>query len=152
MNWFIKRLHTVQNSMRKRLRALTLSAHTYRYAVKGINPRLITACDIGQDIYALKKRGVKFRHPTGIVVSQHAKIGDGTLIWQNVTIGARSMDHLEYPTIGRNVRIYAGAVIIGDITIGDNCIVGANSVVTSSFPANSIIAGIPAKKVGTVNN
>lgn len=52
------------------------------------------------------------------------------------------------PTIGNNVIIYAGAMILGDISIGDNCIIGANSVVTKSCPPNSILVGTPAKIVG----
>ena len=49
------------------------------------------------------------------------------------------------PIIGDNVFIGAGAKILGDITIGDNCVIGANSVVVKSVPSNSIVAGVPAK-------
>ena len=52
-----------------------------------------------------------------------------------------------YPIIGDNVTIFPGAKIIGPVTIGDNCIIGANSVVNKSFPANSIIAGSPARLI-----
>ena len=51
------------------------------------------------------------------------------MIYQNCTIGDRKGGR---PTIGNNVIIYAGAMILGDISIGDNCIIGANSVVTKS--------------------
>lgn len=51
------------------------------------------------------------------------------------------------PSIGNNVVIYPGAIILGKIEIGDNCIVGANSVVFESFNENSIIVGVPAKKI-----
>lgn len=51
------------------------------------------------------------------------------------------------PIIGDNVYIGPGAKIFGDITIGDNVKVGANSVVNQSFPSNVVIAGIPAKIV-----
>ena len=44
-----------------------------------------------------------------------------------------------------NVLIGAGAKIIGEIVIGDNCVIGANAVVTKSFPENAVIAGNPAK-------
>ena len=52
-----------------------------------------------------------------------------------------------YPDVGNNVTIFTGAKIIGPVKIGDNCTIGANSVVTNTFPANSIIAGIPARLI-----
>lgn len=73
------------------------------------------------------------------------RIGDGTQIYQNVTIGS---GHGEYPnvfpTIGRNCKIYSGAVVIGDITIGDNCIIGANAVVNKDIPPNCVAVGVPS--------
>lgn len=154
MTWIKKKLTRLSKIVSQRLRALKASFHIYKKLTQGegIDPRFITSCDIGLDIQDLKKRGIDFHHPVGIVISRHAKIGDNTLIWQNVTIGAKSLDNLTYPTIGRNVRIYAGAVIIGQIVIGDNCVIGANSVVTQSFPDNSVLAGIPAKRIGTVRS
>ena len=72
------------------------------------------------------------------------KIGNNCLLHQNVTLGDKKSGR---PTIGDNCVIYAGATIIGDINIGNNCIIGANSVVLNSFPDNSIIAGVPARKI-----
>jgi serine acetyltransferase len=46
--------------------------------------------------------------------------------------------------IGNNVQINAGARIIGNITLGDNVIVGANAVVTKTFPDGAVHVGIPA--------
>ena len=51
--------------------------------------------------------------------------------------------------IGRNVWIGDKATILPDVSIGNNCIIGANSVVTKSFPDNCVIAGNPAKILGT---
>lgn len=73
----------------------------------------------------------------------HAKsLGRNCTIFQNVTIGYWNGDK---PTIGDNVTVYAGAVIIGGIYIGDNVEIGANAVVTKNIPANTIVAGVPAK-------
>jgi acetyltransferase-like isoleucine patch superfamily enzyme len=48
-------------------------------------------------------------------------------------------------SIGRNCWIGNGAAILAGVTLGDNVVVGANSVVTKSFPSNVVIAGVPAK-------
>lgn len=90
-------------------------------------------------------KGFKINHGVGSVVGARCKIGDNCIIHQNCTIGDRKGGR---PTIGNNVIIYAGAMILGDITIGDNSIIGANSVVTKSCPPNSILVGTPAKIVG----
>ncbi len=49
--------------------------------------------------------------------------------------------------IGNNCWIGAKAVILKDVELGDGCVVGAGAVVTKSFPAGSIIAGVPAKLI-----
>ena len=49
------------------------------------------------------------------------------------------------PTIGNNVSIYTGAIIIGGITIGDNVKIGAGTVVVKDVPSNSVVVGSPAK-------
>lgn len=87
------------------------------------------------------------RHPTGIVIGTGVKIGRDVIIFQNVTIGRSDTNINSYPKIGNNTVIYVGAVIIGDISIGENCIIGANSVVTHDIPDNSIAVGAPARVV-----
>jgi len=80
----------------------------------------------------------------GIVIHSNSVIGDNCLIGQNVTIG-RNLGDKKVPVIGNNVYIGAGSVIFGEIIIEDNVIIGSNSVVNKSIPANTIVAGNPAK-------
>jgi len=53
-------------------------------------------------------------------------------------------------TIGRDCWLGANVVVTSGVTIGERCVIGANSVVTSDLPAFSIAAGSPAKVIGTV--
>jgi len=86
--------------------------------------------------------GLIIRHPNGIVVHPRAVIGVNCLIFQQVTIGAGSIDG--FPKIGGHVDIGAGAKILGGITVGDHVKIGANSVVVSDVPSNCTVVGIPA--------
>lgn len=89
----------------------------------------------------------QFPHPVGIVIGEGAIIGDGCVIYQNVTIGAqRSGDGKRglYPRIGDNVTIFAGAAILGPVTIGSNATVGANAVVLRDVPDAAVAVGVPA--------
>lgn len=106
------------------------------------------------DIYCYDdyiKRGVFFPHLVGIVISRASTIGDNCWIYQNVTIGARNLHEGDgktkenYPTIGENTVIYAGAVVVGPVHVGKNCIIGANSVVINDIPDNTAVAGVPAR-------
>lgn len=74
------------------------------------------------------------------------KIGYGCKFRQLTTIGTKSENlPMEVPTIGQNVDFGANVCCFGDITIGNNVIVGAGSVVTKSIPDNAVVAGNPAR-------
>ncbi len=88
--------------------------------------------------------GTRFSYGgAAVVIHARACIGYKCTIAPCVTIGGRSKKY-KVPVIGNNVYIGGGAKILGDITIGDNCIITANSVVLTSVPENSIVGGIPA--------
>jgi serine O-acetyltransferase len=86
----------------------------------------------------------------GIVVHSHAKIGSRVILGQGITIG-RQLDPSGVPEIGNDVYISAGARILGNITVGNNVIIGANSVVINDVPDNCIVAGTPAKIIKSVD-
>jgi serine O-acetyltransferase len=91
-------------------------------------------------------KGLLIEHFGGIVVNAQAVIGENCTLSHQVTIGNKHPGG-KAPVIGNNVYVCVGAKILGDITIGDNCIIGAGAVVLESMPANSVIAGVPAKVV-----
>lgn len=81
----------------------------------------------------------------GCVIHAKSRIGDQTLIYQNVTLGGRN--GCAAPIIGDNVIIGAGACILGKVSIGSNVKIGANAVVLSNIPDNCTVVGIPAQIV-----
>jgi len=81
----------------------------------------------------------------GIVIHKEAIIGNNVWIDQHVTIGGRVGPGL--PIIGNNVRIGAGAKVLGNISIGNNVQIGANAVVLQNVPDNATAVGVPARIV-----
>ncbi len=71
------------------------------------------------------------------------KIGKNCWINQQVTIGYT--DDFSTPTIGDNVTIYCGAIVLGKINIGDNAIIAAGAVVVKDVGKNTTVGGVPAK-------
>ena len=83
-----------------------------------------------------------------IIVSHHSKIGDYCSIHQGVTCGgAGRRDNYGGPKIGDKVYIAAGAKIIGKINIGNDVMIGANSVVVKNVKDKETVAGVPAKHI-----
>jgi serine O-acetyltransferase len=92
-------------------------------------------------------RGLYIPHPYGIVVGE-CQIGDDVTILQNVTIGKRSRAAGGIPIIQDRVYLAAGAVIVGDLTIGQGANVGANAVVLGDIPPGVTAVGAPARPMG----
>ncbi|MFX1329153.1 MAG: serine O-acetyltransferase [Promethearchaeota archaeon] len=94
--------------------------------------------DIGKDFF--------IDHGGGVVIGETAKIGDNVTIYQGVTLGGTMTDPVKrHPTLGNNVVVGTGAKLLGPITIGDNVKIGANSVVITDVPSNSVVVGVPGK-------
>jgi serine O-acetyltransferase len=90
-------------------------------------------------------RRVFIDHGFGVVIGQTTIIEDDVLIYQGVTLGGVSLTPgKRHPTIKSGVVIGAGAKVLGNITIGANSKIGANSVVVREVPENSTAIGIPA--------
>jgi serine O-acetyltransferase len=87
-------------------------------------------------------------HGMGVVIGETSVIGDDVLLYHQVTLGGTSLDRVKrHPTIGNGVLIGMGAKILGPVTIGDYCQVGANAVVNKDIPANCTVVGIPGRIV-----
>ena len=90
--------------------------------------------------------GLLLPHPNGVVIHSDVEIGPNCLIFQQVTLGARRG---RVPRLGGHVDIGAGAKLIGGIVVGDNALIGANSVVLDDVPPGATVVGIPAVVVAT---
>jgi serine O-acetyltransferase len=85
-------------------------------------------------------------HGVGVVIGETAIVGDDVLIYHGVTLGGKTLDPVKrHPTVGNNVIIGAGAKLIGNITIGDNCAIGSNAVVTKDMPNGTVAVGVNAR-------
>jgi serine O-acetyltransferase len=104
---------------------------------------VITSSDI--DPHVRFGDGLKLPHPTGVVFHGGAVIGINCMIMQQVTLGMIGAG--EYPTVGDNVYIGAGAKIIGRVRIGDGARIGAGAVVLADVPAGFTAVGNPARLV-----
>jgi serine O-acetyltransferase len=96
-------------------------------------------------------KGLFLPHFGTIVLNKKAVYGDFLTVYHGVTVGAKggASDDLNNPTIGNNVRLSTGSIILGDVSVGDNVTIGAGSVVVKSIPSNSIAVGNPAKTIMT---
>jgi len=91
-------------------------------------------------------RRVFIDHGVGVVIGETTVIGNDVVIYQQVTLGGVSTSKgKRHPTIGNNVIIGAGAKVLGNIYIGDDAKIGANSVVVKNVPFSATAVGIPAR-------
>lgn len=92
-------------------------------------------------------RRVRIDHFGGIILGARA-IGNDVILRQNTTLGIASLDDLNAkPVLGDRVNVGAGAVIVGNIVIGEGSVVGANAVVTKDVPPHSLVLGVPGRVV-----
>ncbi len=88
-------------------------------------------------------KGFRIHHFGGIIFHPSVEIGEGCTVYHEVTIGDRG-GRGNAARIGNKVMIGAGAKIIGEIEIGNDCIIGANAVVREPVPDGSYVFGNPA--------
>lgn len=119
--------------------ALLKRKYTYKYGFQ-----IPYYTNIGEGFY--------IGHCGTIVINGKAKIGKNCNITHNVTIGQANRGKLKgYPTIGNNVWIGTGSVIVGNIIIGSNVLIAPNSYVNFNVPDHSMVIGNPGKIIQKEN-
>ncbi len=87
-------------------------------------------------------------HGTGCVIGETTEIGNNVTIFSGVVFGGTNIKPVKrHPTLGDNIVVGTGAKILGPVKIGDNVKIGANSVVVSDVPPNSVVVGVPGKVI-----
>jgi len=87
-------------------------------------------------------------HGMGVVIGETAEIGANVTLYHGVTLGGTSLAKgKRHPTLGDNVVVGTGAKVLGAITIGEGCRIGANAVVVKSVLPNSVVVGVPGQAV-----
>lgn len=110
--------------------------------------RIIYSVDIS--LKAKIGPGLVISHGQNIVIGADVKIGNNCRIFNGVTLGNKDLTASScgnQPIVKDFVIICTGAKILGSVVIHDNCIIGANAVVTKNCRPNSTYVGIPAREV-----
>ena len=108
----------------------------------------------GLDIHPAAKiaGGVMIDHATGVVVGETAVIESKVSIFQGVTLGGKGFESgKRHPNIKKGASIFASSTILGNITIGENAVVAAGSLVLKDVQRDTTVAGIPAKELNKLN-
>lgn len=138
------------------IRALTIHRIShFLYAEKvPLVPRMLSETvhkQTGIDIHPGAKIGrcLFIDHGTGVVIGETTVIGNQVKIYQGVTLGALSFPKdacgslirgaKRHPTLKDRVTVYANATLLGDITIGENTIIGSNSWIRHDVPENTLV-------------
>jgi serine O-acetyltransferase len=83
-------------------------------------------------------------HGLGVVIGETSIVGDGVTLYQGVTLGGTGKEvGKRHPTLLDDVVVGSGAKILGNITVGRNCRIGAGSVVLRNVPDESTVVGVP---------
>jgi len=117
-------------------------------------PRLLSQISrflTGVEIHPGAKIGKGFfiDHGMGVVIGETTEIGEKCVLFHNVTLGGTGKHKgKRHPTIGDNVMIGTGAIILGPVRVGNNVRIGANTfILMCDVPDNTTVAGTPGRIV-----
>ena len=88
--------------------------------------------------------GFRLAHPWGVAVGKGVCAGTDLILFQNVSLAARRYNSGDYAALGDRVIIFANSVVLGAVRLGDDCRVGACSLVLHDVDAGTTVAGVPA--------
>ena len=135
-------------ALRSHRRAHWFFMHNMKFLARWISQR--TAHKTGIEIHpgATIGRRVCIDHGHGIVIGETTEIGDDCMIYQGVTLGGTGKDTgKRHPTLESGVMVGAGAKVLGPITIGKNVKVAAGAVVVKDVEPNCTVVGVPGRVV-----
>ena len=119
----------------------------FYYRIGGIRRLFSFLCPPMSTLYLRAEKigkGLFIQHGFASTIGAKS-MGEDCWVNQQITIGYKKYE--DAPVIGNNVTVYAGAIILGSITIGDNATVGANAVVVKDVPPNATVVGVPAYEI-----
>lgn len=116
-----------------------LPAVCRRWAIGACGIDILPRADIGG--------GCIIAHGIGLVVGGRTVVGEDCTLLHGVTLGEARFDELDCPRLGNRVTVGAGAIVLGGITIGDEALIGAGSVVVSDVAPGAVVAGVPAREI-----
>jgi serine O-acetyltransferase len=102
----------------------------------------------GIEIHPGAKIGRRFfiDHGSGVVVGETTEIGNDVHLYQGVVLGGVTLQKKKrHPTVGNNVMIGSGTIVLGPVVIGDGARIGAASLVIHDVPPNAVAVGVPAR-------
>jgi len=108
----------------------------------------INRCLTGIEIHPGAKIGRRLfiDHGMGVVIGETAEIGDDVLMYQGVVLGGTSLEKKKrHPTLGNNVVVGTGAIVLGAINIDDGARIAAGSVVIQDVPPGAVVVGVPGR-------
>jgi serine O-acetyltransferase len=117
-------------------------------------PRLLSQISrfwTGIEIHPGAKIGKGFfiDHGMGVVIGETTEIGNNCVLFHNVTLGGTGKHKgKRHPTLGNNVMVGTGAILLGPIKVGNNVKIGANTfILMQDVPDNTTVAGTPGRIV-----
>jgi serine O-acetyltransferase len=129
-------LHQIAHDLHRR------GHQTSATAVAAVN-RVLTGAEIEPE--ATFGPGFYIHHGHGIVIAGGVRAGRELHIYQQATLGMSWGSNQGTPVLGDRVHIFTGAKILGNVTIGDDAVIGANAVVLQDVPAGCLAVGVPAR-------
>lgn len=107
-------------------------------------------CEIS--IHAQISVKAQFMHTVGVVIGEGSIIEEGVIIYSGVVLGRKDISKPYYPIVRKNAILCTNCSLLGGITIGENSIIGAHSLVIDDCESNSTYVGSPALKIKTNRN